>query len=314
MVFIQSIHGNEWSLIAFTVLAQMAVGTFIIREVVRFLAVKKYGTETVHQTADISLLAIGAAMILAVVVSFFHLGSPLKAYHALNNLSTSWLSREILFVILFTAAVVILLFLKWRGIAGVKVRNWLVSLTGLLGLTLIFCMTRVYMLPTVPVWNNPFTPLSFWITAFLLGSLAVSCGMAVQLVASKRNLTAPRQERQARIDFAYSALRLTLFTALLLIGLELISVPLFMLYMGKYGVMATGSLSIPGTYITIVWLRLVLLISGALLIFFTLYQSRREEQEISVKRRLVLLSFLVVLAAEVVGRYLFYALYTRVGI
>lgn len=313
MGIIQSIHGNEWSLIVFTILAQMGVGTFIIREVIHFLAIKKYGTESVHQTADASLLAIGATMILATIVSFFHLGNPLKAYRALTNLGSSWLSREILFVLLFTAAVLVLIFLKWLRIIKPAVRRWVVFLAGLAGLALIFCMTWVYMLPTVPVWNNPFTPLSFWTTTFLLGSLATTCGFAMLLGLYKRR-TAVSNNRKIKIEFSRYALRFTAFIALILIGLELLQAALFTTYLANAGNTAGRSLQLLGGHYSILVLRLLLLMTGAGLLFFVLYQNRAVDRKIPVKNRLVFIAFLAVLGAEVMGRYLFYALYASAGV
>ena len=100
-------HTQEWALITFTILTQMAVGAFLVLRVVHFYAAKKAGMEEADRLSDRALLAIVVVMGLALVASLFHLGNPLNAPRAVVNLATSWLSREILFGVIFTVLAVI---------------------------------------------------------------------------------------------------------------------------------------------------------------------------------------------------------------
>jgi DMSO reductase anchor subunit len=59
------------------------------------------------------LLLLG--MLVALAISFLHLGRPSNAIHALNNLKTSWISREIFAVTLFSASLLMLFIARWLG-------------------------------------------------------------------------------------------------------------------------------------------------------------------------------------------------------
>lgn len=146
---------REWSLVSFTLLIQMAAGLAI------WLAVARRLLPQVDEGDG--LLLVPLLTMAAIIVSLLHLGRPQQMLRAVTNLRSSWLSREILLVCLF-------LFLGlWALIpSGAVARDWLLPLAGLL---LIGGMARVYMLRTVPVWNQAKTPLTFLVTGLLLGGM-----------------------------------------------------------------------------------------------------------------------------------------------
>ena len=150
------VEGNhqERSLVAFTLLAQLAVGAFWMLGLLNGLNV-----------TVLSLLT--AIMLVALSASFFHLGSPRKAWRALSGLRTSWLSREVLCAALYAVALSgLTLGVKWSIVD--EAGAWLVSA---IGLALLICMGQAYRLRTVPLWRSVSTPVSFFVTALLLGSL-----------------------------------------------------------------------------------------------------------------------------------------------
>jgi len=87
---------REVILVTFTILAQMSVGAFLVLCVVKFFVARKAGVVEADRMGDRSLIAIIAVLGLGLLASLFHLGSPLAAPRAINNLGSSWLSREIL--------------------------------------------------------------------------------------------------------------------------------------------------------------------------------------------------------------------------
>src|SRR5512141_3045797 len=92
---------REWALVTFSVLAQMSVGSFLILGLVHFLAQRRAGLAQADRLSDIALLAIWPVLALGLLASLFHLGNPLNAYRAILNVANAWLSREILFGVLF---------------------------------------------------------------------------------------------------------------------------------------------------------------------------------------------------------------------
>ena len=85
-------HMSEWPLTAFTILAQMAVGGFIVLGFVQVLARSKYDTKTIDRISDPALYALGPIMVAALCASMFHLGDVFNSPNALRNPITSPLS------------------------------------------------------------------------------------------------------------------------------------------------------------------------------------------------------------------------------
>ncbi len=153
---------REWSLVAFTLLSQMAAG------VVLFAA----GFRAFGQTQDPVLMPLAAAlMLVALAVSGMHLGRPRRAVRSLSNWRTSWLSREILLALTFFGAIL----LAWRP--GWLAAQWASAPAAIAYLT---GMAGVYRQRTVPVWNTWRTPAAFFLAAFELGIL----GSSVLLIAT----------------------------------------------------------------------------------------------------------------------------------
>lgn len=150
---------EEAPLVGFTLLMQMAVGSF-------------WAVLWLFQGVSLPwlpMLLIGLCLGGGVITSFAHLGSKRNAWRVLSHVRKSWLSKEILFTILFGAG--------WAGTllsmlahAGTFLFS---GVTALLGVELIHAMSRVYRLPAVPAWNSWRTQARFFLSALLLGSLAM---------------------------------------------------------------------------------------------------------------------------------------------
>jgi len=156
------------SLVLFTVLSQTAAGSLILREILL------HSAGNIRHSTDfrvLSLLFTGIIIAFAIGTAFLHLGKQSTSVYTLRNLRNSWLSREILFTIAFSLTV--LLYWFNEKFLNLNSLSALLSLTGALsGAGLIISMSAIYMLPAVPSWNSPLTPVSFVITAFT-GGLSV---------------------------------------------------------------------------------------------------------------------------------------------
>src|SRR5690554_3591581 len=170
---------REWALIIFTILAQMAVGSFIVIVVVHFFASRKAGGAEADRMSDRALLALGPILVIGTVASLGHLGNPMNAFRAVNNVGSSWLSREILFNLLFLVVGGAFAIMQWRKLGTPAARNALAWVAAALGVALVFSMSQVYAIRTVPVWDTVATPISFFATTFLLGTLAVGAAYVV---------------------------------------------------------------------------------------------------------------------------------------
>ncbi|KQZ99689.1 DMSO reductase [Mesorhizobium sp. Root157] len=115
---------------------------------------------------DPAALAAKAAYILALVLisggllaSTLHLGNPQRAWRALSQWRSSWLSRE------GVMAIVTFVPLVWSAWASVIESRYL-ALPGLAGSLLslgtVFCTAMIYTsLKSVQAWHTPLTPASY---------------------------------------------------------------------------------------------------------------------------------------------------------
>ncbi len=159
---------GEIPLIFFTLLAQMAIGAFITLLII-------YGSLSDKLVAGritfIPLLGAGISITAALLVSFFHLGTPKNAWRVLSHLRKSWLSREILFTSGFAGLWAILTGLRLFRIGSNSLWTGLAALTALCGLAALYSMQRVYQFRNIPGWNKGRTLLEFVVTSMGLGGL-----------------------------------------------------------------------------------------------------------------------------------------------
>ncbi|MGD0483435.1 MAG: DmsC/YnfH family molybdoenzyme membrane anchor subunit [Gemmatimonadales bacterium] len=170
---------TERPLVAFTLLAQTAVGAFITLGALDVWAGGLTGRPSALAQSAGALLAIGPVMGVALLVSLLHLGTPTAAWRALANLRSSWLSREVLFALLFTGAGALFAILRATGTGTAGLRGAVAAAAALCGVALVYAMSRVYRVRTLPAWDTPLTTVSFFATALLLGTLAVGTGMVL---------------------------------------------------------------------------------------------------------------------------------------
>lgn len=290
---------HDWALVLFTILAQMAVGSFVVLGVVHFLVARKAGAEEADRMSDRALLAIGPVLVLGLIASFFHLGNPLNAYNAIGNIGTSWLSREIISGVAFAALGAVFAFLQWRKIGSASLRNAIAILAALIGLVLVYSMGNVYLLRTVAVWDTVLTPVSFFATTFLLGTLA----MGAAFVANYAYL---QRKNPGCADAQCILLRKTLswiaISSIVLLGVEFVVLPLYLVYLSS----AAGEL-VTGTFRTVLIVRLVLAFLGAGLFGAMVYRNAVSVGREKVAGLWLYAAFAVVLISEILGRFLFYA-------
>src|SRR3989475_729348 len=112
---------------------------------------------------------------LALSASTLHLGRPIYAYRALKMWKRSWLSREVLLFGCFSGVAVVYAGLLWFKLPGSLAIGGLTSLLGAAGVTASAC---IYLVPARPAWNSKRTVAGFFLTAMLLGPLlAASLGI-----------------------------------------------------------------------------------------------------------------------------------------
>lgn len=304
---------RDWSLILFTILAQMSVGAFWVLGFVHFYATRKTNEEEADRLSDRALLAIGPLMILGLIASLFHLGDPLNAFRAVTNIGESWLSREIFFGVTFVILGGLFAVMQWRKLGRFALRNVIAILAGIAGLFLVTSMSAIYMLPTQPAWDTLATPISFFTAALLLGSLAIGTALATNYLYLKRQ---ENEGLSTQLDLLRNSLRGIAMVALLLLGVQLIVTPIYvaMLSSGVPEAQESAAMLIDD-FSAVFALRLILSFIGAGLFAVILYQGASSEvRRERILAYLVYGAFALVLVSEVLGRYLFYSIQVQISI
>ncbi len=303
---------REWALVAFTILTQMTIGSFLVLGVVHYYAAQKKGMAAADRMSDRALLSLIPVLGLALLASLFHLGNPLNAPRAVTNLATSWLSREILFTVLFGGLAVVFTFMQWHKIGAFAVRNVIAWLAAIVGIVNIYSMARVYMIPTMPSWNTIATPITFFATTLLLGSLAMGAAYIITyFVEQKKGNGTSAEEYELLRD----ALRGIAIVSMAMLGVEFVVLPIYLGYLGITGGVAAMSASIMvKSYGVVFVMRLLLAFLGAGIFGAFLYQNADTVGREKVLGYLVICAFILVLAGEVMGRFLFYVSEYRIGV
>jgi anaerobic dimethyl sulfoxide reductase subunit C (anchor subunit) len=304
---------HEWALIIFTVVMQMAVGSFIILGGVHFFAARRNGIEEADKLSDRALLAIGPVVVFGLLVTLLHLGNPLNAPRAIANLGSSWLSREVLSSVLFCVGGAVFAFLQWRKISTPQVRNAIALIVAVIGIFLVISMSMIYRLFSVPAWDTLVTPATFFITTFLLGGLAMGAAFVANFWYVRRRNMDPKSVQYTMLA---TSLRWIALLAIGLLGLQFVILPIYLSALGMAGSSAaTTSIGLIAQQDGLIFaLRLVLLFAGAGLLAVFLYAMASSESKLRVVGNLAYLAFALVLISEILSRYLFYASMVRIGL
>ncbi|KAB7668764.1 DmsC/YnfH family molybdoenzyme membrane anchor subunit [Plesiomonas shigelloides] len=161
---------QEYSLIFFTVLAQTVVGGYLL--ISTRALVLGYSADRIS-SYKVPMFFLWALMGIGFLFSMTHLGSPFRAFNAINKVGSAWLSNEILLGAAFFAVGGSQWLLSAINKGGIGLQKILMIVTMIFGVLFMYAMINVYMINTVPTWFNIYTPLSFVMTILVAG-LALS--------------------------------------------------------------------------------------------------------------------------------------------
>ncbi|MEZ8987738.1 dimethyl sulfoxide reductase anchor subunit family protein [Vibrio breoganii] len=278
---------HEWSLIFFTVLAQTAVGGYLLVSA-RALA-KGYDEDKIN-SYKVPMFFLWAIMGVGFLFSTTHLGSPLRAFNAFNMLGSAWLSNEVFFGAAFFAVGGLqwLLSVLKKGGAGVQKLLMLVAMA--LGIIFMYSMIRVYMIDTVPTWNNIYTPMSFVMTMVVTGLLF---SQWVIVFANDSKFTVDRN--------------IAIF-AVIAIGISLLAT------VGKMTLIGDIQSSVVKASELVDGLGFYLLLQVALLVFGLLIWIMPLINKASVNPINLGVALVLIWISELIGRGLFYSLHMTTGL
>ncbi|WP_048600912.1 dimethyl sulfoxide reductase anchor subunit family protein [Rubeoparvulum massiliense] len=277
---------EEWPLMMFTLFTQLAVGTFIILFLIRYLLDKHGNKALAAQLTNQGFLLVWPVMGIALILSIFHLGSPGIAFRAISNLGSSWLSREILFAGLFFALTVVSWYLYKKGQGG----HMIGLITAIVGLIAVYSMSSIYAAAVKPAWSNLNTFICYYGVTFTFGPLA-----AIALVTRAMKENADQQ--------VHVLLKKMSYISLIAILIQLVYLPIYLTSLSQGGTTAVASLQLlSDSYSFQMFLHWILTVVGSILCIYTLVKKNPIKAQ-----SLLYVAFLCVIVGEFIGRYVFYA-------
>jgi DMSO reductase anchor subunit len=165
-----------WSMVFFTTLAGAGQG----------LLLALVGVDVAAQLGLIEapprpLFLVGAGLILllcgaGLIASTFHLGHPMRAWRAVSQWRTSWLSREVIVLPSFIAVVFAWGLAHWLALPTIA----LGAVAALLALALFLCTSMIYAaVAVIREWATPLTPLNFALMGIASGLSLASALAAI---------------------------------------------------------------------------------------------------------------------------------------
>lgn len=285
---------RDWSLVFFTSLAQWSVGIILW---LCWPVIHNQDLSPIYQTGLglnnpvlLALLFIGGATLS----SFLHLGNPVNAPNALNNLKGSWLSREILAIGAYGASLVFTLLVGWTTSAADYLK-FLLVLNSVSGLALLWTMSKIYVMPTIPAWNSWYTPLSF-----------VSCSLSLGV------LTMLTLDAINSISIAGHIVRIYSISLITILLIEFVSAFIHQHKLASLEQAMAGPVFDKGLFYQVFLVRVALLVFTLQLMIVLAFIP--ELLPLWSYSQWLFLLFLLVITQELMGRLLFYSSYFRLGV
>jgi len=168
------------------------------------------------------------------------------------------------------------------------------------------------MMPTQPSWNTFATPVTFFTTTLLLGSLAMGSAFSVNYAYLMK--IAPDSE-EVQCKLLRTTTRWITIASVVLVGIEFVVIPAYLAYLatGTAEAVSTAG-NMMGEFGLMFVLRLVLAFVGMVLVGLFLYQTSVSPGKEKLMSSLMYGTFVLVFVAELMGRYLFYATHVQIGV
>ncbi len=180
---------NEWSLLIFTYMMNAAAGLCVMSGVFAVHLSRCLPADSFKRFMMLTIFIICTIAGAGSVASITHLGVPLNAPNAVNNVFSAWLSREVVVTAAFVGALGVSFLWLWK--TG-KFSFLLYGGAMAVGLADIFCMASIYRYTSILTWNDINTYLMFYGTTLTLGAvLFVPVVMVIRKAGHRAGITQP---------------------------------------------------------------------------------------------------------------------------
>lgn len=289
---------HEWPILIFTFMLTAAVGLSGAIAIFGFWFRKEMSEAEIYAALRTPMLVTSVFAIVALAASFGHVGYPLNAPNAIRHVMSSWLSREIILTCGFIGAICLTTLLALR--TG-KVTLGFVAGSSVLGVLAILAMGEIYRNTSVVTWMHLNTHVMFLggmlLTGAVLGLLLVAPGAGGRV--------SPSLSRRLFLTAA----------ACVALGLliQLLVMPSYIMAINANPL--NDAVTYPlrpfevfQTYATARCVRWLLSVVGLSLLIYAAWKSIRKNS-IQAGYPLAIGAAAILFAGEIVGRYVFYAIY-----
>ncbi|KTF03600.1 dimethyl sulfoxide reductase [Trueperella bernardiae] len=337
---------HELPMIIFTVVAQLCVGMFLVLGAIQLWLTATTDERTTDRLTTPILYVIGPVMVFGLVASMFHMNDVTHTLNVFRHVGSSWLSREIVFGVGFAGLGFLFALLQWFRVGPAKARIALGMVTGLVGIGLVWSMSMIYSsLVTVPAWNTWVVPFQFFATTLMLGAAAVVVSLVAMtairqrtpatergpVAVPSRTTTPPAWQTRLGIDRNLAEIHApatdkewkltTQIVKACMALVALVAVGILISYVAHVQHLAThpepaAAISAAAFSGAFFWMRLVLLGLGAVGVGFAAfkYASSATLEKPATLTWVVSAAFVLILAAEFMGRSLHYDSMQLIGI
>lgn len=336
---------HDIPMVLFTVLSQTAVGTFITLGLIQNLMAPRHDPQRLKRVLSPILYAIGPILVLGLAVSMLHMNDITHTFNVIRHWDSSWLSREILFGVSFAGFGFLFALLEWFEKGSYRLRQVVAIITALLGIGLLVAESMIYYsLITVPAWHSPAVPFQFFATAGLMGVLTVSAalvitawvrnkaattdkpaatggsvpetepsgGLKLQIRTRVAEINAPTTDEEWELTRKLLKV-LSLVGAIIAVSI-LVFYPVYITSLALGGATAQASAAVFAS--PLFWIRLILDAATAILLGFFVYRMAGDAKRtnFSALTTLVIVTLVLALSGELMGRMLHYLTMVRVGL
>ncbi len=278
----------ELPLVAFTVLAQTAVGAHLTFNAYEAL-VGRDGSVLVRR--NLIRFIILCVMGVGFLFSTTHLGSPLRAFNAFNRVGGAALSNEILTGASFLTFAGLYWLMSVLNIASTGVRQIFNLISIVIGVVFMFAMANVYDINTVPAWHSVYTAIEF---AFTVLTLGVMFGFGLITLFAQPSAKANR---------------IFIWLAISLVALHLALITMQTLYYVNLSTAIQTGLEHVNALSGFVIARVLLMVVAIVLWLGALLCPR-----LGVKKAGLVFAFIALTVAELLGRNVFYGMHFTSGL
>jgi anaerobic dimethyl sulfoxide reductase subunit C (anchor subunit) len=306
---------REWALPIYTILTQLGIGTLLVLWTIRAVILKKFKPADVDKILRKPVLIIFITLMTAMLGSHMHLSNPAISFLAILNLRHSWLSREILFTVLTFLAIFILMYYTWFYVGEKQRIKTILGWGGVaMGVASIFSMSNCYFLPSQAAWNHPTTMLLFYCSMLILGAISAFTILVMDAIFAgdhEPELAGERYEILQR-----SSSKMVILSVVVMISI------VFMNAIRIMNEMAVPTDELAQTTVNLLLnvyrllfdMRFITLFAGIGLFGLVVYWLVKKKKPLKDLVTPTYVTCLLLLMAEILGRFLFYAAHVRLGI